>query len=87
MAEYEVEITKRLMKTVTISVPDDVPVEEVKDWVGEFADEVFDVDPYQGVVEWDVDDLIDGREIKMTARTNFEDHEYEIEGFKATDNS
>lgn len=81
MATYEVEITKKLMKTVTITVPDNIPAEDVEEWAGENASEVFDVDSYQGIVEWEVEDLVEDEEIKMQLAEKFEDFEYEIEGF------
>ncbi len=81
MATYEIEITKRLMKTITVNVPDHVPADDVKDWVGENSDDVFDVEPYQGTVLWDADDLVDNEVVKISLSTDFEDHEYDVEGF------
>ena len=85
MAEYEIELTKKLMKTITVTVPDDVPAEEVKEWVNEFPDDLFDVEPYQGTVKYDVDDMLADRDVPMTVCTDFEAHDLEVEGFHRTD--
>jgi hypothetical protein len=83
MATYEIEITKRLMKTSTITVPDHVPADDVKEWAEENADDIFDVDSYERDATWDVDNLVEGDSVGVTVTNTFEDHEYEVEGFKA----
>jgi hypothetical protein len=81
MAKYEVEVSKRLMRTFTIEVPDDIPQENVKEWAAENPHDLFDLEEYQPEEEWDVDDLVDGEIVTMLANCIFEDHEYDVEGF------
>ena len=81
MTKYEIEITKRLMKTVTITVPDHVPAADVEDWVGENSDDIFDVEEYEDDAAWDVDDFVDGEIVEVFVTNTSGDFEYEVDGF------
>jgi hypothetical protein len=83
MATYEIEITKRLMKTMTITVPDSVTADEAKEWAQDNDSEIFDVDSYDGTVKWNVNDLVDGEKVEVQVAQTFEDFEYETEGFSS----
>jgi hypothetical protein len=81
MATYAVDITKKLMKTVIMTVPDSVSKEDAQEWVDDNIDDVFDVERYQGEVKWNVDDLSEGESLEVNISEKLADEEYEIEGF------
>jgi hypothetical protein len=51
MATYEIDITRKQMKTVRLSVRDDIPGEDVREWAEDYANlsDLFDTDPGQNV--------------------------------------
>lgn len=81
MAIYKVELTKKIMRDYTIEVPDHVPDDEARDWIGENVGDIWDVDELDGTAEWDgVDDLQDGEVLKVTVDCDSEIDEFDLEG-------
>ena len=81
MATYKVEITKDLMRTYTITVPDFVAPEDAKEWCEENAPDLWDVEEHDGLATWDVNDLEEGKEVTVSVKCDFDDDEYEVDGF------
>jgi hypothetical protein len=81
MATYAVDITKKLMKTVILTVPDSVSKEDAQEWADDNIDDVFDVEHYEGEVKWNVEDLSEGESMEVKISEKMADEEYEIEGF------
>lgn len=73
MATYEIDITKRLMKTVVLTVPDHVPEEDAKEWASENIDELFDIEGYQGTEKWEDSTLQDGETLPVELSAKDED--------------
>ncbi|MBC17120.1 MAG: hypothetical protein CL942_08715 [Desulfovibrio sp.] len=78
--KYTAEISKKVMKTITIEVPDHVTEEDVKEFTDEAIDDLFDLEDYQGTVKWQEDDFFDSP-VDMTLVASDDGHEYELDGF------
>ena len=81
MKKYRVELTKKSSKTIVITVPESISEEDVTYWAESYAEELFDIESYQGEVKWEDENLEDGRTHDVLLKERYgEDIEYETEG-------
>lgn len=81
MARYKVQLTKRIMRDYDIEVPDDIPSEDVKEWVSENISDVWDVEDWHKAESWKVDDLEEGKDVTVVVNCESDLDEYDIDGF------
>ncbi|WP_028588246.1 hypothetical protein [Desulfocurvus vexinensis] len=82
MATYELDITFTHRKTVSLSLPDDIPPEDVQEWAEDSLWELFRIDPGDAVLWDNVDDLVEGAIVAAEIQCLDEDDEYELEGWE-----
>jgi hypothetical protein len=80
MTTYEIDITKRVMKTIHVTVPDHIPAKDVREWAYEYIDELHDVSAWQGEVTVDGYDYSFWDHVPITMKAALSDEEYELEG-------
>lgn len=80
MPKYEVDISKTLMKTVTVEAPDHVSLEDAREFAWDAADDLFDLEEYEKAVEWDEDEFYETPTKLIVQCTIDEGHEYSIDG-------
>jgi len=82
MATYKLELSKKIMRDYTVTVPDFVSPEDAKEWCEENAPDLWDVEEHDQSVTWDgVKDLEEGEEVSVSIKCDLDDDEYEVEGF------
>ena len=79
MATYTVNLTHKNIRSYTITVPDNVPEDDVKEWVAENSGDLWDVERGDGTARWDLDDLVDDANIEVSVICTLEDDVLDVE--------
>jgi len=81
--KYSINVTKRVMKTITMEMPDHIPMDAAREFAEEVVDDIFDIEPYQGTVEWNE---FFGEPVKVRLTSSDGSDEFDIDGFGLAEN-
>jgi len=83
--KYSINVTKRVMKTITMELPDHVSREGAREFAEEVIEDLCDIMPDQGTVEWDEEEFFD-KPVKARLTVSDEGEKFDIDKFGLAEN-